>query len=40
MPGGNIDGGEEDPERAGYVVVDGKLHYPAGVKETTANCTE
>jgi peptide/nickel transport system substrate-binding protein len=36
VPGGdgNIDGAKKILKDAGYVLVDGKLHYPAGVKET------
>jgi len=36
VPGGSIDAAKKMLKDAGYVVVDGKLHYPAGVKETTA----
>ncbi len=35
MPGGNLDGAKKILQDAGYVLVDGRLHYPAGVKETT-----
>jgi len=35
VPGGNVDGAKAILAKAGYVVVDGKLHYPKGVKETT-----
>ena len=36
VPGGdgNIDAAKKILKDAGYVLVDGKLHYPAGVKET------
>ena len=34
--GGTIEGAKKILKDAGYVLVDGKLHYPAGVKETTA----
>jgi peptide/nickel transport system substrate-binding protein len=33
--GGTLDGAKKLLKDAGYVLVDGKLHYPAGVKETT-----
>jgi peptide/nickel transport system substrate-binding protein len=36
VPGGNLAGAQKILKDAGYIVVDGKLHYPAGVKETTA----
>ena len=36
VPGGNLAAAQTILAKAGYVVVDGKLHYPAGVKETTA----
>jgi peptide/nickel transport system substrate-binding protein len=36
VPGGNVAAAQAILAKAGYVVVDGKLHYPAGVKETTA----
>ena len=36
MPGTNLDGARKLLKDAGFVLVDGKLHYPAGVKETTA----
>ncbi len=36
VPGGNLDGAKKILKDAGYVLVDGVLHYPAGVKETTA----
>ncbi len=36
VPGGNVEGAKKMLKDAGYTVVDGKLHYPAGVKETTA----
>ena len=35
VPGGNVAGGAEDPEGRRLRLVDGKLHYPTGVKETT-----
>ena len=35
VPGGGLGGGKKMLQEAGYAVVDGKLHYPAGVKETT-----
>jgi peptide/nickel transport system substrate-binding protein len=35
VPGGNLAGAQKILAQAGYVVVDGKLHYPSGVKETT-----
>ena len=35
IPGKNLDGARKILKDAGYTVVDGKLHYPAGVKETT-----
>ena len=36
VPGGGIEAARKMLKDAGYVVVDGKLHYPVGVKETTA----
>jgi peptide/nickel transport system substrate-binding protein len=36
VPGGNLAAAQAILAKAGYVVVDGKLHYPSGVKETTA----
>ena len=36
IPGKNLEGAKKILKDAGYVLVDGKLHYPAGVKETTA----
>ena len=36
VPGGGIEAARKMLKDAGYVVIDGKLHYPAGVKETTA----
>lgn len=36
VPGGDLEGAKKILKDAGYVVIDGKLHYPAGVKETTA----
>ncbi|NKE44104.1 twin-arginine translocation pathway signal protein [Roseomonas frigidaquae] len=35
VPGGNLDGAKRLLQEAGYRVVNGKLHYPAGVRETT-----
>jgi peptide/nickel transport system substrate-binding protein len=34
--GGTVEGAQKVLKDAGYVLVDGKLHYPAGVKEATA----
>ncbi|MBV9813428.1 MAG: hypothetical protein JO326_11810, partial [Acetobacteraceae bacterium] len=34
--GGTLEGAKKLLQDAGYVLVDGKLHYPAGVKEATA----
>jgi peptide/nickel transport system substrate-binding protein len=34
VPGGDLEGAKKVLKDAGYVLVDGKLHYPAGVKET------
>lgn len=36
VPGGNLAAAQKILKDAGFVVVGGKLHYPAGVKETTA----
>jgi peptide/nickel transport system substrate-binding protein len=36
VPGGTVEAAKKMLKDAGYVLVDGKLHYPAGVKETTA----
>lgn len=36
VPGGDLAGAQKILAQAGYVLVDGKLHYPGGVKETTA----
>lgn len=36
VPGGNLAAAKQMLKDAGYVLVNGKLHYPAGVKETTA----
>jgi peptide/nickel transport system substrate-binding protein len=36
LPVKNLDQAKQALKDAGYVLVDGKLHYPAGVKETTA----
>ena len=36
LPGKNLEGAKKLLKDAGYVLVDGKLHYPAGVKETIA----
>jgi hypothetical protein len=36
VPGGNLAGAQAILAKAGYAVVDGKLHYPDGVKEVTA----
>ena len=35
VPGGTVDAAKKMLKDAGYVLIDGKLHYPAGVKETT-----
>ncbi len=35
VPGGTVEAARKMLKDAGYVLVDGKLHYPAGVKETT-----
>ena len=35
MPGGNVEGAKKILKDAGFVLVNGRLHYPAGVKETT-----
>ena len=34
--GGTLAGAQKILKDAGFVLVDGKLHYPAGVKEATA----
>ena len=36
VPGGSLDSARKMLTDAGYSVIDGVLHYPAGVKETTA----
>ena len=36
LPGKNLEGAKKILKDAGYVLVDGKLHYPVGVKETVA----
>ena len=36
MPGRDLEGARKLLKDAGFVLVDGKLHYPAGVKETAA----
>jgi peptide/nickel transport system substrate-binding protein len=36
VPGGTVAAAKQMLKDAGYVLVNGKLHYPAGVKETTA----
>jgi peptide/nickel transport system substrate-binding protein len=36
LPGGNFAAAQKILKDAGYVLVGGALHYPAGVKETTA----
>ena len=36
MPGHDLEGARKLLKDAGFVLVDGKLHYPAGVKETAA----
>ncbi len=36
VPGGTVAAAKQMLKDAGYVVVNGRLHYPAGVKETTA----
>ncbi len=36
VPGGSIEAAKKMLKDAGYVLVGGKLHYPAGVKETVA----
>jgi peptide/nickel transport system substrate-binding protein len=36
VPGGNMAAAQAILAKAGYAVVDGKLHYPDGVKEATA----
>jgi peptide/nickel transport system substrate-binding protein len=35
VPGRNLEGAKKILQDAGYVLVNGKLHYPAGVKEVT-----
>ena len=35
VPGGNVDAAKKILKDAGFVLVDGKLHYPKGEKETT-----
>jgi peptide/nickel transport system substrate-binding protein len=35
VPGGNLAAAQKILTAAGYAIVDGKLHYPKGVKETT-----
>jgi len=35
VPGGNLAAAQKFLKDAGFVLVGGKLHYPAGVKETT-----
>ncbi len=35
VPGGNVAAAKQILKDAGYVLVNGRLHYPAGVKETT-----
>jgi peptide/nickel transport system substrate-binding protein len=35
MPGTNLEGARKLLKDAGFVLVNGRLHYPAGVKETT-----
>jgi peptide/nickel transport system substrate-binding protein len=35
VPGGNLAAAQKFLKEAGFVLVGGKLHYPAGVKETT-----
>ena len=34
VPGGTLAAAQQFLKEAGFVLVDGKLHYPAGVKET------
>ena len=36
VPGGNVAAAQKILKDAGFVLVDGKLHYPKGEKETTA----
>lgn len=36
VPGGTVAAAKQMLKDAGYILVNGKLHYPAGVKETTA----
>jgi len=35
VPGGSVEAAKKILKDAGYVLVNGRLHYPAGVKETT-----
>jgi peptide/nickel transport system substrate-binding protein len=35
VPGGTLEAAKKMLLDAGYVVENGKLHYPSGVKETT-----
>lgn len=35
VPGGTLDAAQRMLKEAGYALVNGRLHYPAGVKETT-----
>jgi peptide/nickel transport system substrate-binding protein len=35
VPGGNVEAAKKILQDAGFVLVDGKLHYPKGVKEAT-----
>jgi len=35
VPGGTVEAARKMLKDAGYVMVDGRLHYPVGVKETT-----
>ena len=35
VPGGTPEAAKGMLREAGYVLVNGRLHYPAGVKETT-----
>ena len=35
VPGGNVEAAKKMLKDAGYVVINGQLHYPSGVKETT-----
>jgi peptide/nickel transport system substrate-binding protein len=36
VPGGTVEAAKKILKDAGFVLVNGRLHYPAGVKETTA----